>query len=154
MARIPGTERPDEWVVRGNHHDAWVNGAEDPVSGTSVLLEEARALGELSGSRAGSRSRTIVYCAWDGEEPMLLGSTEWAEAHADELRENAVAYINTDGNGRGFLSMGGSHTLRALHERAWRATSSDPETGLSVWKRRAACGHLSRASREEREELR
>ena len=81
VGRIPGSERPDEWVLRGNHHDAWVNGAEDPVSGVNVLLEEARALGELL--KQGWRPRrTIVYCAWDGEEPMLLGSTEWVEAHA------------------------------------------------------------------------
>ena len=89
VARIPGSERPDDWIVRGNHHDAWVNGAEDPVSGANVLLEEARALGELL--KQGWRpKRTIIYCAWDGEEPMLLGSTEWVEAHADELRQHAA----------------------------------------------------------------
>src|SRR5438067_174442 len=110
IARIPGSTFPDEWVVRGNHHDAWVNGAADPVSGTAPLLEEARALGELL--KQGWRpKRTIVYTVWDAEEPMLLGSTEWAETHAEELRQHAVAYINSDGNGRGFFAVGGSHTL-------------------------------------------
>ena len=89
---------PDEWVLRGNHHDAWVNGAEDPTSGMVAVLEEARALGELL--KAGWKpKRTIIYCAWDGEEPGLLGSTEWAETHYDELRAHAVAYINSDSNG-------------------------------------------------------
>src|SRR5207247_2438427 len=81
---IPGAAAPDEWVIRGNHHDAWVNGAEDPISGQVTLLEEARAYGQLL--KQGWRPRrTIIYAAWDGEEPALLGSTEWAEAHADEL---------------------------------------------------------------------
>src|SRR3954469_22225939 len=96
VARIPGAELPDQWVVRGNHHDAWVNGAEDPISGAAAVLEEARAYGALL--KQGWRPRrTIVLALWDGEEPMLLGSTEWAETHADELRRSAVAYLNTDG---------------------------------------------------------
>ena len=151
VARIPGSERPDDWIVRGNHHDAWVNGAEDPGSGMNVLLEEARALGDLL--KQGWRpKRTIIYCAWDGEEPMLLGSTEWVEAHAAELREHAVAYVNTDGNARGYLSMGGSHTLeRLMNEVA--ADVRDPETGLSV-KERRRLRDLSRATGDERKELR
>jgi N-acetylated-alpha-linked acidic dipeptidase len=151
IARIPGSDSPDQWVVRGNHHDAWVNGAEDPISAMVVMLEEARALGELM--KQGWRpKRTIVFTAWDGEEPMLLGSTEWAEAHAAELREHAVAYINTDGNGRGYLGMGGSHTLeRFINDVAHDIR--DPETGLTVKERRRLAG-LARGSAEERNELR
>jgi len=105
IARLRGSERPDEWVIRGNHHDAWVNGAEDPLSGLVALLEEARAASELT--KSGWRpKRTIIYCAWDGEEPGLLGSTEWAEAHAQELQQKAVVYVNSDGNSRGYLSVG------------------------------------------------
>src|SRR6187397_3706319 len=100
IAKIPGSTFPDEWIVRGNHHDAWVNGANDPVSGMAAELEEARALGELR-KRGWAPKRTIVYAAWDGEEPALLGSTEWVETHLDELRQKAVTYINTDGNARG-----------------------------------------------------
>ncbi|MDQ2946937.1 MAG: M28 family peptidase, partial [Acidobacteriota bacterium] len=97
IARLPGSEFPDEWVLRGNHHDAWVNGAEDPVSGLISELEEARAFGELV-KQGWKPKRTLVYCAWDGEEPGLLGSTEWVEAHADELLAHAVAYFNSDTN--------------------------------------------------------
>ena len=104
--KIPGSESPDQWIIRGNHHDAWVNGAEDPISGQIALLEEARALGELL-KQGWKPKRTIIYCAWDGEEPGLLGSTEWAEYHADELKQHAALYINTDGNGRGFLEVAG-----------------------------------------------
>ena len=151
VARITGSESPDQWVVRGNHHDAWVNGAEDPTSAMVVMLEEARALGELV--KQGWRpKRTIVFTAWDGEEPMLLGSTEWAEAHAAELREHAVAYINTDGNGRGYLSMGGSHTLERFINDVARDVM-DPETGLSVRERRRL-GDLSKAGADGRQELR
>src|SRR5256886_7422422 len=110
IARLRGSERPDEWVIRGNHHDAWVNGASDPVSGLVAVLEEARGLGELT--KSGWRpKRTGIYAIWDGEEPGLLGSTEWAEAHAEELQRKAVLYLNSDGNSRGFLNVGGSHTL-------------------------------------------
>lgn len=133
IARIPGAERPDEWVVRGNHHDAWVNGAEDPVSGAVALLEEARAYGTLLAQGWRPR-RTIILALWDGEEPMLLGSTEWAETHADELRQKAVAYLNTDGNGRGRLGLGGSPALARLVSEVAREVT-DPETGMSVWKR-------------------
>ncbi len=134
IARIQGSEQPDQWVVRGNHHDAWVNGAEDPTSAMVVLLEEARAIGELV-KQGFKPKRTIVFCAWDGEEPMLLGSTEWVEAHAAELREHAVAYINTDSSGRGYLGMGGSHTLERFVNDVARDIK-DPETGLTVHERR------------------
>jgi N-acetylated-alpha-linked acidic dipeptidase len=133
IARIPGATAPDEWVVRGNHHDAWVNGAEDPISGQSPLLEEARALGELL-KQGWKPRRTIIYAAWDGEEPALLGSTEWVEAHADELSKKVVAYLNTDSNGRGFLGMAGSHSLQRFINDVARDID-DPETKLSVWKR-------------------
>jgi N-acetylated-alpha-linked acidic dipeptidase len=133
IARIPGSTYPDEWIIRGNHHDAWVNGAEDPVAGAVALLEEARGLGTLV--KQGWRpKRTIVYCVWDGEEEALLGSTEWAEDHAEELQRKAAVYINTDGNGRGFLNMSGSHTLEKFINSVARDVK-DPETDLSIWKR-------------------
>ena len=133
VARLTGSTYPDEWIVRGNHHDAWVNGAQDPVSGMAPELEEARALGELL--RRGWRPRrTIVYTAWDGEEPGLLGSTEWVEHHAEELRQKAVVYINSDGNGRGALDVGGSHPLEAFINAVARDVE-DPDAGVSVWKR-------------------
>lgn len=134
--RIPGTESPDQWIVRGNHHDAWVNGAEDPISGQIALLEEARGLGELL-KQGWKPKRTIIYCAWDGEEPMLLGSTEWAEYHGDELRQHAAIYINTDGNGRGYLEVEGSHSLERFVNTVARDIT-DPEKNISVWKRRQA----------------
>jgi N-acetylated-alpha-linked acidic dipeptidase len=136
IARIPGSTFPDEWIIRGNHHDGWVNGAADPASGMSPELEEARALGELR-KQGWSPKRTIVYAAWDGEEPALLGSTEWVEAHGDDLRQHAVAYINTDGSGRGFLRVDGSHSLERFVNGVAKAIG-DPETGLSAWQRRQA----------------
>ena len=133
IAKLRGSTYPDEWVVRGNHHDAWVNGAEDPISGLVPELEEARALAELV--KQGWRpKRTIVYAAWDGEEPALLGSTEWVEAHGDELAKYAVAYLNTDSNGRGFFGAGGSHTLEKFVNEVIKDVD-DPETKLTVWKR-------------------
>ena len=136
IARLPGSTYPNEWVVRGNHHDAWVNGAQDPASGMSVELEEARALGQLV--KQGWRpQRTVVYAAWDGEEQGLLGSTEWVEYHEAELRDTAVVYINTDGNGRGFLNAGGSHALEPLVN-AVAKEIEDPDTKASVWKRMQA----------------
>ena len=152
IARIPGTTEADQWVIRGNHHDAWVNGAEDPLSGQVAMMEEARALGELR--KAGWKpKRTIIYCAWDGEEPGLLGSTEWVETHAEELRAHAAVYINSDGNGRGFLSAEGSHSLEKFVNDVARDIS-DPETNLSVWKR-AQLEQIEKAgSNEERQEAR
>ncbi len=136
IARVRGRELPDEWVIRGNHHDAWVFGAQDPVSGMVALLEEARAVGARLA--AGWRPRrTIIYAAWDAEEPGLLGSTEWAEAHADELQTHAVAYINSDSNGRGFLGVGGSHTLERFVNEVARDVV-DPQTGVSVAERARA----------------
>ena len=136
IAKIQGSTFPDEWVIRGNHHDAWVNGASDPISGMAPELEEARALGELR-KQGWSPKRTIVYAAWDGEEPGLLGSTEWVEAHEADLKEHAVAYLNTDGNGRGFLNASGSHSLERFVNGVAHDID-DPETGVSIWKRHQA----------------
>ena len=151
VARLRGSTFPDQWVVRGNHHDAWVNGAEDPLSGLSAMLEEARGLGELV-KQGWSPKRTIVYCAWDGEEPALLGSTEWAETHAGELQQHAIAYLNSDGNGRGFLEVAGSHTLEHFINDVARDIT-DPETHLTVWKRQQAHA-IERAKAEDKEKVR
>lgn len=133
IAMIKGSEFPDEWVIRGNHHDAWVNGAMDPISGQASMLEEAKSLGAMikSGWRP---KRTIVYCSWDGEEPALVGSTEWAEDHADLLQKNTVVYINSDENGRGFLNAGGSHALENLVDEVAKNVV-DPQTGVSIYDR-------------------
>jgi N-acetylated-alpha-linked acidic dipeptidase len=133
IVRIPGSTYPDEWIIRGNHHDGWVNGAEDPISGLGPMLEEMRALGTLL-KQGWKPKRTIIFCAWDGEEPGLLGSTEWAEAHAAELQRKAAVYINSDGNGRGVLQVEGSHTLEKFINGVAREIE-DPEAGISVWKR-------------------
>jgi len=152
IAKIPGATFPDEWVLRGNHHDAWVNGAEDPTSGMVAVLEEERALGELL--KAGWKpKRTIIYCAWDGEEPGLLGSTEWAETHYDELQVHAVAYINSDSNGRGYLGIEGSHTLEKFGNDIAREIT-DPETKLSTWKRNHLHEIAEAKSPDEREKIR
>ncbi len=136
IAKMKGSEFPDQWVIRGNHHDGWVNGAEDPLSGMVAELEEARAIGELV--KKGYRpKRTIVFCAWDGEEPSLLGSTEWAEDHQQELKQKAVAYINTDGSGRGFIGAAGSHTLEPFFNQIMDDVI-DPQTGVSIKERRYA----------------
>jgi N-acetylated-alpha-linked acidic dipeptidase len=151
IATLRGRERPDQWILRGNHHDAWVNGASDPVSGMVALLEEARAVGELH--RAGwSPRRTLVYAAWDAEEPGLLGSTEWAEQHAARLRQSAAVYVNSDSNGRGFLSMAGSHSLERMVNQA-AADVKDPQKGVSV-RERLRARRIAEASGEERREAR
>jgi N-acetylated-alpha-linked acidic dipeptidase len=151
IARIPGATHPDQWVIRGNHHDAWVNGAEDPLSGTSPELEEARTFGTLL-KQGWKPQRTIIYCFWDGEEPALLGSTEWAETHAAELSEHAVAYINTDGNGRGYFGAEGSQSLEHFVNDVVKDIQ-DPETGMSVWKR-GRLHDIAEASPEMRKEIR
>lgn len=157
IAKLPGTTEADQWVIRGNHHDAWVNGAEDPISGLVAELEEARALGALY--KQGWRpKRTIIYAAWDGEEPGLLGSTEWAETHADELKSHAVAYINSDGNGRGYLGVSGSHSLEKFMNGV-AMDVNDPEANVSSWKRIQASRILKgtpevRKEARDREDLR
>jgi N-acetylated-alpha-linked acidic dipeptidase len=127
---LPGSEFPDQWVLRGNHHDGWVHGANDPLSGQVALLDEAKALGSLA--KSGWRpKRTIVFCSWDGEEPGLLGSTEWVETHAEELSQKAAAYVNTDSTGRGFLGASGSHSLQHFVNDTAKDVP-DVETKLSI----------------------
>ena len=152
IAKIPGSAAPDEWIIRGNHHDAWVNGAEDPISAQVSLLEEARGLSLLL-KQGWKPRRTIIYCAWDGEEPMLLGSTEWVETHADELREHAAVYINTDGNDRGVLTMNGSHSLEQFINNVARDIQ-DPETKMTVWQRAQLNAIAEAKSTDDKKELR
>ena len=136
IATVRGAQEPDQWVIRGNHHDGWVFGADDPMSGQVAMMAEAKAIGKLV--KEGWRPRrTLVYASWDGEEPGLLGSTEWAETHAAELQSKAVLYINTDMNGRGYLDVGGSHALQHFASEAARDVK-DPETGASVLTRAVA----------------
>jgi len=136
IAKMEGAEFPDEWIMRGNHRDAWVFGAADPTSGTVAMMAEMKAIGELA--KQGHRPRrTIVYGSWDAEEPGLLGSTEWVEYHRDELDEKLAVYINTDGNGRGFFNMGGSHTLEPFINQIARDVV-DPQTGATALERRRA----------------
>ena len=149
VARLKGGDLADEWIVRGNHYDAWVNGADDPISGQVAMLEEARALGELA--RTGWKPRrTIIYCSWDGEEPGLLGSTEWVETHAAELQRHAVVYVNSDSNGRGFLEASGSHTLEKFMNEVARDVV-DPEKKISVGERLRARRILDGDADERRE---
>lgn len=152
IARIPGSTDPDEWVIRGNHHDGWVNGARDPVAGTSAVLEEARAFAELLHQGWRPR-RTILYCVWDGEEPGLLGSTEWAETHQAELEKHAVLYVNSDTNGRGFLFIDGSHSLQKFID-AVAGTVPDPEKKMSVIERARLFRIAHAKTPEERAKLR
>jgi N-acetylated-alpha-linked acidic dipeptidase len=150
IAMLKGSTYPDEWVIRGNHHDAWVNGANDPISGQAALLEEAQAIGQLvkNGWRP---KRTLVYCAWDAEEPGLLGSTEWVEDHADELQQKAVVYINSDTNGRGFLGAEGSHALETLITEISKDVE-DPQTKVSVFQRSKAEAVVTAGSSKEKKE--
>ena len=136
VAKIKGSKFPDEWIIRGNHQDAWVNGAADPISGQAAELEEAKSIGQLLNT-GWKPDRTIVYCAWDGEEPGLLGSTEWLEEHQKELQQKAVVYINSDGNGRGFLNVEGSHALEPLMDEIAKQVM-DPQTNVSVFERMKA----------------
>lgn len=136
VARLKGTELPDEWIIRGNHHDAWVNGANDPISGMAALMEEARAVSALA-KKGWKPKRSILYCGWDGEEPGLLGSTEWVEYNARELQEKAVLYINSDGNGRGFFGAAGSHALEPFINEVARDVI-DPQTRISILERSRA----------------
>jgi len=136
IAKMPGAERPDQWIIRGNHRDAWVNGANDPISGLVAMMEEARGVSELT-KTGWKPKRTIIYASWDAEEEGLIGSTEWVETHADELRQKAAVYINTDNTGRGFLGIGGSHTLEKFVNEIGKDVP-DPQTKLSVWERTRA----------------
>jgi N-acetylated-alpha-linked acidic dipeptidase len=132
---------PDRWVIRGNHHDGWVFGAADPLSGQVALMAEAKSIGKLV--KEGWRPRrTLVYTSWDGEEPGLLGSTEWAETHADELRGKAILYVNSDVNARGFLRAEGSHAMQHFVSEAARDVK-DPETSVSVLARALAARRVA-----------
>ena len=136
IAKMKGAERPDEWIVRGNHHDGWVFGASDPLTAMVSTMEEARAIGELA--KSGWRpKRTLIYCAWDGEEPALLGSTEWGEFHAAELKEHAMVYINSDSTGRGFVNLEGSHGLESFATQVARDVT-DPQTKVTAMERASA----------------
>jgi N-acetylated-alpha-linked acidic dipeptidase len=152
IATMRGSDAPEEWVIRGNHYDAWVNGAEDPIAGMVTVLEEARVLGELH-RQGWNPKRTIVFCAWDGEEPGLLGSTEWVETHRDELQKRAVAYINSDSNDRGFFHAGGTHDLQHLINDVARDIQ-DPETHISVQQRARLQRIAGAPNAEERAEIR
>lgn len=151
IARLKGSEFPDQWVIRGNHHDAWVNGASDPVSGMVAMMEEARAIAELV-KTGWKPKRTIIFCAWDGEEPGLIGSTEWVEHHEEELKEKAVAYINSDGNSRGFLYAQGSHTLETLMSEVARQVT-DPQTGVSLLERSKSLQAVNAPNAKTRAEI-
>ncbi len=141
IATLHGAQEPDRWIVRGNHHDGWVFGATDPLAGQVALMAEAKAIGRLF--KEGWRPRrTLIYASWDGEEPGLLGSTEWAEQHADELKAKAALYVNSDTNGRGFVGVSGSHALQHFASEAARDVK-DPETGASVLARAVAKQHVA-----------
>ena len=144
--------RAGQWVIRGNHHDAWVNGADDPIAGQAAMLEEARVMGEMH-ARGWTPERTIIYCAWDGEEPGLLGSVEWVETHLDELQKHAVAYINSDTNERGYMLPGGTQDLENFISGVARGIT-DPETQMSVYQRSHLYSIAKAKSAEERSEAR
>ncbi|MDP3665138.1 MAG: transferrin receptor-like dimerization domain-containing protein [Sediminibacterium sp.] len=150
IATMKGSQYPDQWVIRGNHHDAWVNGAGDPVSGMAALLEEAQAIGQLV-KEGYKPKRTLVYCGWDAEEPGLMGSTEWVEDHAAELQQKAVVYINSDGNGRGFLGAEGSHALETLVTEISKDVI-DPQTNVSVFERAKAIAVINAPGAKEKKE--
>jgi N-acetylated-alpha-linked acidic dipeptidase len=134
IATMLGDDLPDEWVIRGNHFDAWVNGAQDPLSGQVAMLEEARAIGMLA--RAGSPPRrTVIFASWDGEEAGLAGSTAWTTAHEAALREHAAIYINSDTNARGTIEGDGEPVLGALFNGVARDVI-DPERQVSAYERK------------------
>ncbi len=149
IAKMEGAKYPDEWVIRGNHQDAWVNGTNDPISGQASMLEEAKSIGEMV-SKGWRPARTLVYCSWDGEEPALLGSTEWLETHEKELQQKAVVYINSDDNGRGYLFAEGSHALEPLMDQIAKDVT-DPQTHVSVFERAKAHQAVEARSNEARE---
>ena len=152
IARLEGSEYPDEWVIRGNHHDGWNHGAADPISGQVAMLAEAKAVAALA--RDGQPPmRTVIYGAWDAEEPGLIGSTEWAEHHADDLKEHAVAYLNTDGTSRGFISIGGSHVLERFFNQIIEEVD-DPRLAISLKERRRAYDKIYATSDREKAEAR
>ena len=150
IARLEGSEFPDEWVIRGNHHDGWNHGANDPISGLITLLAEAKAVAALA--NAGERpKRTVIYAAWDAEEPGLIGSTEWAEHHAQELKEHAVAYLNTDGNDKGFIYIGGSHVLERFFNQIIEEVK-DPRSEITLKQRLQANLKINAESDQEKKD--
>ncbi|MDQ6763337.1 MAG: M28 family peptidase, partial [Bacteroidota bacterium] len=151
IAKIAGAKYPDQWIIRGNHQDAWVNGANDPISGQAALLEEAKSISNLIAT-GWKPDRTIIYCAWDGEEPGLLGSTEWVEEHEKELQQKAVVYINSDDNGRGFLGVEGSHALEPLMDGIAKSVI-DPQTNVSVFERKQASEAISAKTTEAKQKI-
>jgi N-acetylated-alpha-linked acidic dipeptidase len=141
IAKLRGVQEPDRWIVRGNHHDAWVFGAADPFSGHVAMMAEAKAIGRLV--KEGWRPRrTLVYASWDGEEPGLLGSTEWVETHAAELKARAALYVNSDMNSRGTLDVDGSHSLQHFVSEI-AGDVRDPETGATVQARAGAVRRIA-----------
>jgi len=152
IAKLEGSKFPDEWVIRGNHHDGWNHGAADPLSGLVAMLDEARSVAQLA--KAGKRpARTIIYAAWDAEEPGLIGSTEWVEHHARDLKKHAVAYLNSDGNSRGFINIGGSHVLERFFNQIMEDVR-DPRMDISLKERKRAFLKLNAASDRSKEEAR
>ena len=152
IGRMEGSVYPNEWIMRGNHHDGWAQGAADPISGMVSLMEEARAVGELV--KTGWRpKRTLIYAGWDAEEPALLGSTEWVELHRDEIREKMISYINTDGTGVGFLGVGGSHALEKFVNEVSRDVK-DPVQDVTLQDRNRARLRINGNKDAEREDLR
>ncbi|MFL6275197.1 MAG: transferrin receptor-like dimerization domain-containing protein [Blastocatellia bacterium] len=152
IARIEGAQYPDEWVIYGNHHDAWVNGADDPISGMVTVMEAGRAMGELL-KQGWKPKRTIILCAWDGEEPALLGSTEWVETHADELKQKAVAYLNSDSTSKGWLGAGGTHSLERFFNEVARDIAQ-PKSNKSAWEAMRDRRLEQAKSDEDKKELR
>ena len=132
ITRVDGAVEKDRWVVLGNHRDAWVFGAVDPNSGTTAMLELGRGLGQLmkSGWKPG---RSIILCSWDAEEQGLIGSTEWAEENAAELKEKAVAYLNMDVavSGPNFGASSVPSMWKLIHSAAQEV--KDPKTGKSIY---------------------
>jgi N-acetylated-alpha-linked acidic dipeptidase len=152
IARLEGSKYPDEWVIRGNHHDGWNHGAADPLSGLVSMLAEARAVAALAAEGKGPE-RTMIYAAWDAEEPGLIGSTEWAEDHAAELKKHAVAYLNTDGTSRGFINIGGSHILERFFNQVIEDVD-DPRFDISLKERRRAAQLVNGSDEKSRAEAR
>src|SRR5437763_6083250 len=151
IARIEGSQYTDEWVIYGNHHDAWVNGADDPVSGMVTVMEAGRAMGEML-KQGWQPKRTIILCAWDGEEQALLGSTEWAETHADQFQQKAGDYLNSDSTGKGWLGAGGSHSLERFVNEVARDIAQ-PKSNKSAWEAMRD-RRLERASDDDKKEIR
>ncbi|MGB8672738.1 MAG: M28 family peptidase, partial [Candidatus Acidiferrales bacterium] len=152
IATLRGSSDADEWVIRGNHHDAWVNGADDPIAGQAEMLEEARTIGEMH-KQGWIPKRTIIYCAWDGEEPGLLGSVEWVETHVAELQKHAVAYLNSDTNERGHFGVGGTQDLQEVVSSVARSVE-DPETKMTVYERAHLYAIAQAKDADERSEIR